>query len=217
MDIAALQHEPVIERSVAGSQASAPPVEESHVYLTFDDGPDPDWTPQILDALAEARMHATFFAIGEQALREPALVRRIAAQGHAIGNHTFSHRHPWLMTPQAARSQVRDGAHALSDLLGHPPRLYRPPHGRERPCMAEEAELLGEHVVLWNLSALDWGPFGSASRIENRLGQVRAHDIVLMHDGRNRHNRPDQLLQVLAVFLHDLARRGLRSHSLPGH
>lgn len=213
MDIAASPHEPALGRA----DVSLSHAEEDQVYLTFDDGPDAEWTPHILDALADAGMHATFFAIGAEALREPALVRRIAAEGHAIGNHTFSHRHPWLMTPQAARAQVRDGAHAISDVLGHPPRLYRPPHGRERACMAEEAQTLGEHVVLWNLSAVDWGPFGRARRIENRLAQVRAHDIVLMHDGRNRHNRPDQLLQVLPEFLHDLARRGLRSHCLPGH
>ena len=73
-----------------------------HVYLTFDDGPDPRWTPQILDLLAQARMHATFFAIGECAQREPALMRSVAAGGHAVGNHTFSHRHPWLMRSRAA-------------------------------------------------------------------------------------------------------------------
>ena len=71
---------------------------EQQVYLTFDDGPDPRWTPQVLELLAQARMHATFFAIGECAQREPELMRRVVAGGHAVGNHTFSHRHPWLMS-----------------------------------------------------------------------------------------------------------------------
>jgi peptidoglycan-N-acetylglucosamine deacetylase len=182
-----------------------------HIYLTFDDGPDPRSTPQILDLLAQAQMHATFFAIGEFAQREPALLRSVAAAGHAVGNHTFSHRHPWLMRSRAARAQVRDGAKALSDVLGREPFLYRPPHGRARPCMTDEARLRGERVVMWDRSAIDWGWLGTAPRIAERLARVRAGDIVLMHDGRNQHNRPDQLLQALPEFLRELTRRGLRS------
>jgi peptidoglycan-N-acetylglucosamine deacetylase len=184
---------------------------EQLVYLTFDDGPDPRWTPQILDLLARAQMRATFFAIGECAQREPALTRRIAAEGHAIGNHTFSHRHPWLMSARAARAQVRDGAKALSDTVGRAPALYRPPHGRARLCMTDEARLHGERMVMWNRSAIDWGWLGTAPRIAVRLARVRAGDIVLMHDGRNVHNRPDQLLEVLPGFLRKLASQGLRS------
>lgn len=184
------------------------------IYLTFDDGPDPDWTPQILDLLAQARMHATFFAIGASAQRQPALMRSVAAAGHAIGNHTFSHRHPWLMRSRAARAQVRDGARALSDVLGREPLFYRPPHGRARPCMTDEARLHGERMVMWNRSAIDWGWFGTATRIAERLGRVRAGDVVLMHDGRNLHNRPDQLLQVLPEFLRQLANKGLSSVAL---
>ncbi len=185
-----------------------------HVYLTFDDGPDARWTPQILDMLAQARMHATFFAIGESVQREPALMRAVAAAGHAVGNHTFSHRHPWLMRSRAARAQVRDGAKALSDVLGNEPAFFRPPHGRARPCMTDEAQLYGERMVMWDRSAIDWGWLGTAGRIAARLNSVRAGDIVLMHDGQNIHNRPDQLLQVLPEFLRELARRGLRSSSL---
>lgn len=187
-----------------------------HIYLTFDDGPDPRWTPQILDLLAQARMHATFFAVGQFAQREPALMRAVAAAGHAIGNHTFSHRHPWLMRSRAARAQVRDGARALSDVIGSEPAFFRPPHGRARPCMTDEAQLHGERTVMWDRSAIDWGWFGTASRIAARLSRVRAGDIVLMHDGQNIHNRPDQLLQALPQFLRELAHRGLPSRSLSG-
>jgi peptidoglycan/xylan/chitin deacetylase (PgdA/CDA1 family) len=185
------------------------------IYLTFDDGPDPDWTPRILDVLREAGAQATFFAIGEQARRAPSLVRRILAEGHALGNHTLSHRHPWTMTSRTARAQVRDGAAAISDAAGSAPAWFRPPHGRRRPCMSDEAQRLGERVVMWDLSAIDWGPMGAAARIEERLNGVRAGQIVLMHDGRNRHNRPDQLLQVLPGLLRRLRERGLSTAVLP--
>jgi peptidoglycan/xylan/chitin deacetylase (PgdA/CDA1 family) len=119
------------------------------------------------------------------------------------------------MTERTARAEVRDGATALEDMLGYAPRLYRPPHGRHRECMTDEARRHGEHIVMWNVSAVDWGMLGTAGRIGRRLRQVGANDVVLMHDGRNRHNRPDQLLEALPVFLLALLRRGLRSHRLP--
>jgi peptidoglycan/xylan/chitin deacetylase (PgdA/CDA1 family) len=187
------------------------------VYLTFDDGPDRNWTPQILDLLAETDMRATFFVIASRAQLEPDLVRRILDEGHMIGNHSYSHRHPWFMTARTARAEVRDGATALEDMLGYAPRLFRPPHGRHRECMTDEARRQGEHIVLWNVSAIDWGIFGTAQRIGRRLRQTSANDVVLMHDGRNRHNRPDQLLEALPTFLLELQRRDLRSVGLPIH
>lgn len=185
------------------------------VYLTFDDGPDPEWTPRVLDTLEQANVKATFFAIGALAQRAPDLMRRIHAAGHAVGNHTYSHRHPWFMSQRTARAQVRDGAKALSDVLGVAPRFYRPPHGRHRACMSDEAQRCGERVVLWDVSAVDWGPLGAAEGIEKRLGAVKRGDIVLMHDGRNQHNRPDQLLQILPLFLRKLDDHGLEAAVLP--
>lgn len=189
--------------------------QSDRIYLTFDDGPDPEWTPRVLDALAAAQVKATFFAIGEQAQRAPEVMRRIQAGGHAIGNHTFSHRHPWFMSQRTARAQVRDGANALSDVLGAAPKFYRPPHGRERACMSDEAHRCGEQVVLWDISAVDWGPLGAAAGIGKRLNRIKGGDVVLMHDGRNQHNRPDQMLQILPALLHQLSSRGLRAELLP--
>ena len=179
------------------------------VYLTFDDGPDRKWTPRVLDVLSQAGVYATFFMIGEQAQREAVLVRRVIADGHSIGNHTYTHRHPWTMSARAARAEVRAGAAALADIVGHAPRFYRAPHGRNRTCMTTEAREQGEITVDWDLSAIDWGPFAITDRIANRLWRVRPGDILLMHDGRNRHNRPDQLLRVFPAFLDELQRRDL--------
>lgn len=184
------------------------------VCLTFDDGPDADWTPQVLDILAAAGMHATFFMIGAQAKRWPALARRVAAAGHEIANHTFSHRHPWWMSTQNARNEVRDGTAALSDVLGVQARFYRAPHGRRRRCMTEEAHGAGQAVAGWNRSAVDWGLLGKAEGIARRLQRAADGTVLLMHDGRNQHNRPDQLVQVLPQFLMQLAQRRLRAGRL---
>ncbi len=139
------------------------------VYLTFDDGPDRDWTPRILDLLKQAQARATFFVIGECARREPGLVKRIAAEGHAIGNHTLSHRHPWTMSNDSARAEVRQGAAVIAGILGQSARLYRAPHGRQRACMNDEARVRTDGDVHWDLSVIDWGPFGSADRIAARI------------------------------------------------
>lgn len=193
----------------------AQPIEAWRVYLTFDDGPDARWTPGILDLLAQAKVPATFFVVGRRALEQPALVRRIAAHGHALGNHTFSHRHPWTMAAPAARKEVRDGAATIADLTGVAPRFFRPPHGRLRRCMIEEAERGGQKLVLWDLSAVDWGPLGAAPAIARRLAATQAGDIILMHDGGRGINRPGELVEALPGFLADLSRRGLVPALLP--
>ena len=186
----------------------------ARVCLTFDDGPDPQWTPQVLDILEAARVEATFFMIGAQVQRCPELARRVAAAGHVVGNHTYSHRHPWWMSTLAARREVRDGTAALSDVLGMAPRFYRAPHGRRRRCMSEEASRAGQAQASWNRSAIDWGMLGSATGIVRRLQRVASGSVVLMHDGRNQHNRPDQLVQVLPRFLAELRARGIEAGKL---
>jgi peptidoglycan-N-acetylglucosamine deacetylase len=184
------------------------------VHFTFDDGPDPEWTMRVLDVLAAAQAHATFFVVGRAARAAPELVRRVAAEGHAVGNHSYSHRHPWTIRETEARDEVRDGAAAIADALGRAPRWFRPPHGRMRRCMLDEAERSGQRTVLWSLSAIDWGPLGHAAGIAKRVRGVGPGDIVLMHDGRNRHNRPDELLQVLPRLLAELNERRLGSTAL---
>src|SRR5690606_11477594 len=113
--------------------------DDTRLFLTLDDGPDPRWTPAILDLLAAHGARATFFVVGQAARQAPALTRRILAEGHRLGNHSYSHRHPWKMLPRAARSEVRDGAAAIADITGQAPVDFRPPHGRLRRCMLDEA------------------------------------------------------------------------------
>ncbi len=185
------------------------PGEEGRVYLTFDDGPDAEWTPRVLDVLAAERVVATFFMIGREARRLPELARRVAAAGHEVGNHGYAHRHPWTLSGRAAQREVEDGAAAIADVVGAAPRFYRPAHGRLRRAMLEAAAQGGQVVVGWSRSAVDWGPFADAARIRRRLKRVEAGEIVLMHDGRNRHNRPAALVRCLPASLAALASRRL--------
>jgi peptidoglycan-N-acetylglucosamine deacetylase len=180
------------------------------VALTFDDGPDPRHTPRMLDRLAEEGVRATFFLIGREARRHPPLVRRIVEEGHELGMHGWSHRHPWLLSPEGLRNEMARGTAALVDITGRRPRWYRPPFGRMRPALAPLVRAYGQEVVLWSRSARDWGPWGTPGQIRRRLLRAAPGDIVLMHDGRNRINRPGATLQALDEVLEGWRRRGFR-------
>jgi peptidoglycan/xylan/chitin deacetylase (PgdA/CDA1 family) len=179
------------------------------VYLTFDDGPDVEWTPQVLDVLASHDARATFFVVGCHVEREGALLRRTRGAGHEIGNHGYSHRHPWLVSEEDSRAEVRRGTDAIAQVLGLAPQLFRPAFGRRRAAMFDEARRSGQRVILWDVSAIDWGPFAKPERVLRRLERARAGDIVLLHDARNRRNHPEVTVKVLPVLLRSLAARDL--------
>lgn len=191
--------------------------DDSAVYLTFDDGPDPVHTPMVLDMLDATGIKATFFVIGALAARAPALLREVVSRGHEVGNHSYSHPHPRFLGAARARREVAEGAAAIADILGHKPRLFRAPHGTRHPAMLDEAAAQGEAVVHWDLSAIDWGPLARPRAIARRLAGVIPGNIVLMHDGGRGINRPDQLVKVLPDFLTRLTVGGLRADLLTGH
>lgn len=166
----------------------APP-QVQQVALTFDDGPNPAATPQLLEVLARHHVRATFFLIGAHVLREPGLTREIAAAGHLIGNHTMTH--PWLPRLSSARihDELRACNRALEDTLGRPVRFFRPPHGARRPAVLRIARALELETVQWNLIVGDWKPVACATllaRLERGMarnrGRGRGTNVVL-HDG----------------------------------
>ena len=191
------------------------PAASGQCYLTFDDGPHPRTTPAVLQALAAARVRASFFVIGRLACTHVALLRAAHAAGHVIGNHGWDHAHPWTLTRARACREVHDGADAIAQVLGARPEWYRPPHGRLTPYVIDAVRCEAQQIALWNRSAVDWGPFATPRRILNRLRTVQAGDIVLMHDGPLLHNRPDQSVRVLPLLLARLARDATGAAALP--
>jgi peptidoglycan/xylan/chitin deacetylase (PgdA/CDA1 family) len=153
------------------------------VCLTFDDGPDPRHTPRLLDALGEHGVRATFFVIGRQAERHPELVRRIAADGHAIGHHSFHHTAPHLTPARLLVAEAGRTAQLLDDILGRRPTLFRPPLGKLTPLKLCGLWAAGQTVVLWNVDPKDFA-CGSGDELSRRLESRRicAGDVILMHD-----------------------------------
>ncbi|WP_182559859.1 polysaccharide deacetylase family protein [Microlunatus kandeliicorticis] len=152
------------------------------VALTFDDGPHPGTTDRVLDLLGDAGVRATFFCVGRNAVAHPGLLRRIRAEGHAIGSHSWSHPDPQRAPLRALAEDYRRGHLAVAEALGEPVRLFRPPRGWLDPVRAVQLRRLGLRPTLWSLDPQDWHPDAEASAVEEAVAGSRPGDVVLLHD-----------------------------------
>ena len=180
----------------------------SRVALTFDDGPDPDWTPRVLDLLAGAGVRATFFVSGERAARAPRVVRRIAADGHELGNHSWSHRNLWFCGPTATREQVRRGHDTIGELTGAVPRHFRPPWGMVNAAMFSAVRAVGERVVFWSIQPEGQRPSPAERQVVHVLERAHAGAIVDLHDAEGTPRAPARLVEGLPGLIAGLRERG---------
>jgi peptidoglycan-N-acetylglucosamine deacetylase len=173
-------------------RALTAPARPGELALTFDDGPNPAWTPRLLDLLAANDVRATFFLIGKFAEAEPELVRRIAGAGHAIGNHSWSHPNLARTAATKIRDELARTNSALEQIAGQPVRLFRPPYGARRPATFKIARSLGLTPVLWNAMTTDWREpsadriAGALSRKTDRLTRRGQAVNIVLHDGSHR-------------------------------
>lgn len=154
----------------------------SQIALTFDDGPDPERTPALLDALDELGVKATFFCVGDRVDAHPALAARIAREGHEIGNHTYSHRYLPLAPAKSVERELRATDRAISDATGIVPALARPPYGGRSPWTVRAFARLAKRLVLWDVNSFDWKGRPPEQVAERVLDRVRPGSIVLFHD-----------------------------------
>ena len=153
------------------------------VALTFDDGPNPDATPLILDTLREKKVRATFFILGSHAERWPELVRRISHEGHQIGNHGYFHRKLQFKSPFYVSRDIRLGIRAIKRAGAPAPRYFRAPHGFRSPWTTPIASSYGERTVGWSLGVWDSDRPGVDEIVKRTLEGVEPGSIILLHDG----------------------------------
>ena len=168
---------------VFGRVLSRLPTNDRKVALTFDDGPNPDATPLILDALAAHAVRATFFVLGRHVERWPELVRRAAVEGHTIANHGYHHRKLHLQRPGFVREDIRLGTERIEAATGTRPAFFRAPHGFRNPWVNRAARRYGQRVVGWTLGVWDSDKPGVETITKRSLDGCRAGTILLLHDG----------------------------------
>ncbi|WP_445149666.1 polysaccharide deacetylase family protein [Baekduia sp. Peel2402] len=160
-----------------------PPVPPAPLALTFDDGPDPYWTPEVLDALRDAGARATFFVLAPCAAAHPELVERIAAEGHAIGLHAHAHARHTELDATAGEADTRRALEVLRGLGVRPPALWRTPWGVEAEWTRDVAAAHGLRVVGWTADTHDWRGDRADAMLAAIADDVAPGAIVLAHDG----------------------------------
>ena len=190
------------------------PGEQPAVALTFDDGPHPRGTPAVLDALEAAGARATFFLVGEQVRRAPALAREIIAAGHAVALHGDRHLLQLRLSPSALAADLERGHATIAEATGVAPRCYRPPFGIFSPAGLALVRRRGWEPLLWSRWGHDWRLHRTPAQIAAELtGQLAAGDVLLLHDADD-YSQPgswQRTVKALPQVLEAIERHGLRT------
>ena len=153
------------------------------VALTFDDGPYPPYTEQVLTVLKENAVPATFFLIGMNAEKHPDLVLKILAEGHQIGNHTYSHVDLLKLDRAQISSEIEKTQQVLNAITGHAPTIVRPPHGFRDAVVMDVMKEKNLRVVEWSVMCRDWVNPGVEAITSRTVDNVKSGSIILLHDG----------------------------------
>jgi peptidoglycan/xylan/chitin deacetylase (PgdA/CDA1 family) len=180
-------------------------VDGPYIAMTFDDGPSPETTPRLLDILKQRNIKATFFMIGQNAERNPAIVKRILAEGHEIGNHSWTHPQLSKLSDDRVTEEINKTQNAIKDSSGYTPVLMRPPYGaitaRQKDWIEKQ---FGLSVIIWSVDPFDWKRPGASVIEERILAGARPGAIVLSHDIHK------QTVDAMPATLDALAAKGFK-------
>lgn len=192
------------------------------IALTYDDGPNPAYTPELLELLARHGAHATFFQIGKWVEREPALAKEVRDAGHAVGNHTFNHPTLALCSTDRVKEELRlcHEASQAADIeysTVDGASLMRCPWGRRRPGTLRAVKSAGYMPVQWSITGWDWAERKTADDIAGRCLKAREGDVILLHDGVHTEPRADRSKSVYATrqVLEQLGAEGYEFVTIP--
>lgn len=195
----------------------ATPANRRRIALTFDDGPDPVVTPQVLEILDQHGATASFFCVGERARACPEMVREIVRRGHSIENHSLRHPHSFAcFGPRRLRREVDAAQRLLSEIAGQAPLFFRAPAGLRNPFLDQVMAQTGLHYISWTRRGFD-AVRGEPSGVLDRLIRgLAAGDVLLLHDGFPAKTPSGEpvVLAVLPALLRHLESQGLKSVSL---
>jgi peptidoglycan/xylan/chitin deacetylase (PgdA/CDA1 family) len=190
------------------------------VALTFDDGPSPLWTPMILEELKKADVKATFFMIGRHVESYPEIARRVAEEGHEIGNHSFNHHVLIYYKMDELEKEIKDTEKMIKDVTGQTAKYFRPPKAWLTDEEKRKIKGMGYKIVLWSLNSKDWVTFDDKYIIKYLLHRIRPGDIILFHDsggvfsaeGGDRH----ETVKVISRLVEKLREKGYEFITISG-
>lgn len=152
---------------------------KGRIALTFDDGPHPYYTEQLLDGLKERGVKATFFVMGKQAEEYPDIIKRMAEEGHLIGNHTYTHLQLCRTNEEAFKKELDRTNQLIFELTGNNTEFVRPPFGAWNKKFEEELNMF---PVMWSVDPLDWCSTDASGIVNRVVRKIKEDDIILMHD-----------------------------------
>ena len=218
----AYYHAQVPTSQLYGKTICGNPAAGKAIALSYDDGPNPNWTPRLMEILARHDAKATFFTIGKWAEREPGLLRELQAAGHAIGNHTYTHPTMFLRTSGQIRDELRRCRAAVEAAgLGFSQvdglSLMRPPFGRRRPGTLRTMRQEGYQCVTWSITCWDWREKATKESILKHANKAKEGDVILMHDGGQFSPTADRNASIAATeeTLERLSAEGYRFLTIP--
>ena len=180
-------------------------VDQPYIAMTFDDGPSAENTPRLLEMLKQRNIKATFFLIGQNVASNPDLVRQILAEGHEIGNHSWTHPQLSKLSDQRVSSEITKTQDAIKDASGFTPTLLRPPYGAITPRQREWIEnQFGLSIILWSVDPFDWKRPGASVITQRILTETRSGAIILSHDIHK------QTVDAMPATLDGLMRKGFK-------
>jgi polysaccharide deacetylase family sporulation protein PdaB len=179
------------------------PTQKKVIALTFDDGPSPIYTPQILALLRQYNAHATFFTIGSRVNRYPHITQQVIQAGHDIGNHTMTHPYENRNGFDRLRTEFLNAHHVLQQYQPNQPKLFRPPGGYIDDALLAEVNSYGYTVVLWSYhqDTRDWSSPGVQVIANHIISHARNGDIVLLHDGGGNRTQTVEALKIILPIL----------------
>lgn len=190
------------------------PTKQKVVALTFDDGPMPVYTIQILDILDKYHAKATFFMIGERMKEYPGLVREVAARGHVIENHTFTHPGDLRKVDnKRVEWELRASSNLCEHLTGQRPYLFRPPRGILNNILIRTIRGSGYDIIIWSICADNHAAPTAAMMAQRVVKQIQPGQIILLHDGRIPGRKLD--VEATRLILDDLSKKGYKFVTVP--
>lgn len=185
-----------------------------NIYLTFDDGPDIQFTNQLLDILSKYHIKASFFLVATKTLENKSIVERIISEGHSIGIHSYKHKNSWLMTPRETKSDFTQSLAVLSG-FDYPVSLYRPPWGMFNALTYYYSKSHNLKTVLWTKSFKDWKIKTPVDYIVNNvIENIKPGDILLFHDSGGDKSAPANTLLAMDILIPTLLEKGYSFHEI---